>query len=70
VISGILVIKNTKVRKKRLMPKGGRNSLKIYRCIIFTGIIFDGKYKLAPKVSRHKTNTGFHTCCFVIKMKA
>jgi hypothetical protein len=39
VISGIRIIRKTKVRKKRLMIKGERNSLKIYRFIMDKGFI-------------------------------
>jgi len=34
VISGILDIKNTNVRKKRLLVKGKNNSLKIYLLMV------------------------------------
>jgi hypothetical protein len=39
VISGILVIKKTKVKKNRLMKNGDSNSLKIYLSIMLKAFI-------------------------------
>lgn len=39
MISGIRDIKNTNVRKQRLLKKGATNSLKIYLLIVFINFI-------------------------------
>jgi hypothetical protein len=60
VISGILDIKNTKVRKKRLLVKGKNNSLKIYLLIILIDVapLLSPKQYTRPLPSPHMPYSG------------